>query len=213
MTSDQERWDERYRGAIASAGEARPAVDWLLTHGDLLDAQPRGPTLELACGLGRNALHLARLGFSVDAVDVSGVAIGHLANAAREEGLPVRARRSDLSRDPFPGSGYQVVVDTYFLDRRLFEPLADCLAPGGLLLFETFLPDRGAGYGPQDPDRILQPGELRTAFPRLAVLDYREGRPDPTTRPVASLVARRVSWHLNPSQAESRRSHETRDRR
>jgi SAM-dependent methyltransferase len=133
VASDRERWDERHRAALADAGHERPAAAWLRAHDDLLVAQPRGPALDIACGTGRNALHLARLGFDVDAIDASGVAVEHLRATAGD--LPVRAQRLDLPADPLPGDGYQVIVNTYFLERALFGPISAALAPGGLLLF------------------------------------------------------------------------------
>lgn len=139
----------------------------------------------MGCGLGRNALYLARLGFTVDAVDVSAVAVAHLAGVAGDRGVAVRTHRLDLSADPLPGGPYRVIVNTYFLDRRIGPALAAALAPGGLLVFETFLPDPEAAYGPQDPARVLEPGELREAFLGLAVLDYREGAAEPGSRAVA----------------------------
>jgi tellurite methyltransferase len=192
---DRERWDARHRDALAAGAPDLPAASLVVEHHALIDAQPRGRALDVACGLGRNALHLARLGFSVDAVDVSGVALDHLADAAR--GLPLHVHRRDLSTAALPGAGYELVVVAYFLDRRLFGQLPDALAPGGLLLFETFLPDPGATYGPQDPARVLEPGELREAFGGLDVLAYREGRPGPDSRPVASLAARRLPPRLS----------------
>ena len=189
--SDRERWDERHRAALADGGRERPPAAWLAAHHDLLARQPHGRALDIACGLGRNALYLAGLGFTVDAVDVSSVAVEHLSKVAGERGAAVRAHRLDLAVDPLPTGPYEVIVNTYFLDRRLHRALVAALAPGGLLVFETFLPDPAATYGPQDSARVLQPGELRRAFPGLAVLDYREGTAEPASRAVASLVARR----------------------
>jgi SAM-dependent methyltransferase len=191
VPSDRERWDRRYRDALAAGSAELPPAPVLVEHHALVDAQPRGPALDVACGLGRNALHLARIGFSVDAVDVSAVAVEHVAGIAAAGGLPLRAHRCDLSVAPLPGAGYELVVVTSFLDRRLFGLLPGALAAGGLLLFETFLPDPGAAYGPQDPAHVLEPGELRDAFAGLDVLAYREGRPGPDSRAVASLAARR----------------------
>ena len=191
MPSDRERWDARHEAALGSEAARRAPASWLVRNEALLDAQPRGPALDVACGLGRNAMYLARLGFCVDAVDLSAVAVEHVTRDASAESLPVRAHRADLAVDPLPGTDYHVTVVTYFLERRLFAALEDTLAPGGLLFFETFLPDPTATYGPHDPSRVLQPGELQDAFGSLELVAYREGRWDGDSRPVASLVARR----------------------
>ncbi|MEJ7893374.1 MAG: methyltransferase domain-containing protein [Solirubrobacteraceae bacterium] len=191
MASSREFWDQRHGAAIAQGDGLRAPSSWLVDHEGLLAVQPRGGALDVACGRGRNAVFLAELGFEVQAYDISGVAVDHLSAVARERELPVRAQRLDLRTEPLPGSGYQVILDFYFLERTRFGDLADALAPAGLLLFETFLGvEPRADYGPQDPARVLEPGELRAAFEdRLAILSYREGPPKPGERAVASLVA------------------------
>jgi len=54
-----------------------------------------GRALDLGCGPGRNALHLAARGFTVDAVDLSPVAIAWAEERAREAGAEVRFHRGD----------------------------------------------------------------------------------------------------------------------
>jgi len=162
-------------------------ADWLDAHRDLLTAQPRGPALDVACGLGRHAMMLAGMGFTVDALDVSDTALESLDTQARRRGRAIHTKRVDFRTGEWrPERSYQVVVDTYFLERSLFGRLADALAPGGLLFFETFLegqPDCNSRY-------LLAPGELRSAFPGLEVIDAREGSVD-DRRVLSSLVARR----------------------
>jgi hypothetical protein len=81
--------------------------------------------------------------------------------------------------------------------RFLFRPLAGAieaaLAPGGLLLYETFtIHQRSLGQGPRNPAFLLDPGELRTLFPKLEVLAYWEGlAADPEPEAVARLTAQR----------------------
>jgi len=161
-------------------------VDWLAAHRDLLAAQPRGPALDVACGLGRHAMMLAGMGFTVDALDVSDTALESLDAQARRRGRAIHTERVDFRTDEWrPERSYQVVVDTYFLERSLFGRLADALAPGGLLFFETFM----EGQPDCNPGFLLTPGELQSAFARLDVLDAREG--DVDGRVLASLVARK----------------------
>ena len=116
---------------------------------------------------------------------MSDVAIAHLEQRAAQRGLPVRARRADLSVEPLPAGPYEVVVNTFFLERRLFEQMRRALAPGGLLLVVTFLPAPSANAA-----HSLEPGELSRTFADLEILAYREGPPLPGDRPRASLIAR-----------------------
>lgn len=126
------------------------------------------------------------MGFEVDALDVSDVAVAYTARAAAGRGLPVRARVADLAVEPLPAGPYEVVVDSFFLERRVLDGLAGVLAPGGLLLFDTFLAD-----GPADTRFRLLPGELPEILAGLEIVDYREGPPAPGERPRVRLVARR----------------------
>jgi SAM-dependent methyltransferase len=54
-----------------------------------------GRALDLGCGAGRNAIHLARAGFTVDAVDLSPAAIAWATERAREAGAAVRFHCGD----------------------------------------------------------------------------------------------------------------------
>ena len=191
MSGDRERWNERHAAALAAGRANGPPSAWLLEHAGVVAAQPRGRALDVACGLGRNALHLAAMGFRVLALDVSDVAVEHVARRARERGLAVEARRVDLGRGALPPGPFEVVVVACFLDRRLLGPLARALAPGGLLLYDTFLADATATCGPRDPAHVLRPGELSAAFAGLERLDLREGAPAPGERARARLLARR----------------------
>jgi tellurite methyltransferase len=178
---NQARWDERHAQAIAEGRGDRPPADWVFSHASLIEAQPRGRALDIACGRGRNALYLAGFGFEVEALDGSRIAIEHLRTRAARAGLPVNARVADLSAEPLPPGPFEVIVNAFFLERALLGPISEALAPGGLLLFVTFV---GGSFS-------LREGELRSAFEHLSILEYREGPPLPGDRPRACLVARK----------------------
>jgi tellurite methyltransferase len=183
--SARERWDARYRERGTLAG---PPSDWLATNQALL----RGTrALDLACGTGRNALFLAGLGFTVDALDISQVAIEALRR------LPgVNARTVDLEREPLPAGGYDVVVLINYLQRDLFAGAAAALAPGGVLVAETVTRAHVEQLGRSFDERfVLEPGELRHAFAGLEVLRYEEGvvQRSGRARAVAAIVAQRPS--------------------
>ena len=150
--------------------------------------------LDLACGDGRNARWLAELGFAVDAVDVSDVAIGALRLAAEARELSVDARVLDAAQDALPVAEYDVVVVVHFLQRDVFGSLQAALRPGGVLLYETFTRDHVDVLGSSfNPAYVLEPNELLHAFAGLYVRHYREGiveRGDHRSA-VASLVAQR----------------------
>ncbi|HEV2819619.1 MAG TPA: class I SAM-dependent methyltransferase [Solirubrobacteraceae bacterium] len=194
-TPDRERWNAKHREAEVggTVGGTEPRR-WLVEHRALLLEKAGGRALDVACGVGREAAYLAEIGFAVDAVDVSDVAIARVRERAGERALDVRATRMDLPDGDaaFPRPPYDVICCFYFLQRALLKPLAGALAPGGLLLYETFTRDHVEVVGGRMPERfLLDPNELRDAFAGLRVVRYREaviGAEAP--RAVASIVAR-----------------------
>lgn len=193
--TDRHRWNERYRERHPADFGLEPS-DWLRIHENLLRNQPRGAAADLACGNGRNALYLARLGFDVEAMDIADVAIDWLTTQVEEEGLSVFPRMADLTTSTLPDHRYQVIVNFNFLERRLFPLIETALAPGGLVFFETFTIDQIDVLGGGMPrEYVLQPNELLHAFPNLHVLHYREGIfsefAKDRERAVASVVARK----------------------
>lgn len=185
-----ERWNERYSNGFEPFPD-RPA-EWLVEHRELLGGA--GRALDVACGDGRNAAWLAQLGYEVDAIDASDVAIDALRAAARRRGLTVTPRVVDLEREPLPPGPYDVIVTMNFLQRDLFGPLRDALAPGGLLFYETLGQAHVAQLGRSfNPAYLLDDGELLRAFGDLEVVDHVEGVAPRSGGPrgVQGIVARR----------------------
>lgn len=157
-----------------------------------------GPLLDLACGRGRHALAAARDGAPTLAVDRNPDFLRELSDRAREGALPLRALRADLESGPAiplrPGSCGAVLVFR-FLSRPLAAQIEQVLAPGGLLLYETFtIHQRELGYGPSNPSFLLRPGELPGLFPGLEPIYSWEGLTH-GDKPwaVARLAARRTA--------------------
>ena len=181
--SARETWNARYRERGTVAG---PPSDWLVENGALIGGTR---ALDLACGTGRNARFLARLGFTVDALDISEVAIEALHGVAG-----VHARVADLECEPLPTGAYDLVLLINYLQRDLFAPAAAALAPGGVLIAETVTRAHVEQLGRTFDQRfLLEPGELRHAFGGLEVLRYEEGVVQRSGRPraVAAIVAQR----------------------
>ncbi len=189
----RERWNRRYAERGVNAFPEAPS-EWLIENRAALSGWGGRRALDLACGDGRNASYLARLGFEVDAVDVSDVVIDALQAAATDRGLAVNPLRLDLERNPLPGSDYDVIVQLNYLQRSLLGSLAQALAAGGILIVETVTRRNAEELGNHfDPRFLLDRDELLTSFPDLDVLRYEEGVAERSGRPraVASLVARK----------------------
>ena len=187
---DRERWNRRYSERSL---DWEPS-SWLQTVSDeIRPERPGARALDLACGNGRNAIHLVRLGYAADAWDVSDVGLGLLREhldelAGAGEQLDVRPRQIDLDAATIPPSQHDLIANVFFLDRRLFPMYVDGLRPGGWLVFETFV-DLGDGRRAHvRPEHMLRPGELREAFAALDLVRYEE---DPE-RGTVRLLARRA---------------------
>ena len=120
-------------------------------------------------------------------MDVSLDAVTSAVARAAARGLVVRGWSADLTRHPLPPEHFALVVVTRYLQRDLFTALGRTLAPGGVLLYETFTEaQRAHGRGPTSPDHLLKPGELRAAFAHLELVFYEEvAEPDALARLVA----------------------------
>jgi 2-polyprenyl-3-methyl-5-hydroxy-6-metoxy-1,4-benzoquinol methylase len=165
----EDRWDRKYAGAQDS-GTAATVLS------DNLHLLPRsGKALDIACGLGANAMLLASRGLETHAWDASSVAIELLQSFAFERNLQVIVSVKDVNAEP-PAStdGWNVVVVSHFLERSLCRAISDSLGPGGLLFYQTFTLERVSPGGPGNPEYLLRENELLDLFPDLVVRYYRE---------------------------------------
>lgn len=154
---------------------------------------PGGAVLDVASGRGRHARWFAARGFAVLAVDRDADA---LASMPPGEGIETLA--ADIENAPWPLSNdrtFDAVVVTNYLHRPLFGHLIDALAPGGVLIYETFAAGNGSIGKPSNPTFLLEPGELLEAVRgRLRVIAYEDGfLDDPRPAYVQRICAVRVS--------------------
>ena len=165
-----EKWNARYAAAPVKPGDAA----WVLReYAHLLPRQ--GQALDLACGLGANALLLAEHGLQVAAWDSASVAIEHLRLEAVARGLGLAAAVRDVLAEPPAPASLDVIVVAHFLERSLFPALFAALRPGGLLFYQTFTTQRVDGLDtPSNPAFLLAPNELLQLCQPLRILAYRE---------------------------------------
>ncbi|MEZ0230402.1 MAG: class I SAM-dependent methyltransferase [Planctomycetota bacterium] len=166
---------------------------FLSQHGAIL---PRGRALDVACGAGRNVLFLAEMGLRAIGVDISPAGLELARRVAMARGLDVSLVEADLTRDPLPAGPFDVVVCVHYLERSLFGALEAAVAPGGVLVYETFTQDQLAfpEAHPRRKEFLLAPQELLRAFPALEVEVYAEGThrlSDGRRATLAQLIARR----------------------
>lgn len=167
---------------------------FLLENYDLL---PRGLTLDIAMGEGRNAIYLASRGFDVDGVDADPQAISRARAAARKLGVPIRAVVGNLQDGTYilPIETYDVIVCFNYLHRPLFQDIRSGLVRGGVVVYQTFTHEQPQFGRPINPDHLLEPGELKKAFAGYEILRYREkigpARRTEEMRAIAGIVARK----------------------
>lgn len=160
--------------APSSSGvnEAR-ASDWFSWHAAAI--RPGHRVLDLACGTGRHSLAAAALGATVLAVDRDPARLAAARRQAQRQGDRITWLEFDLER-PWPEFGrFDAVLVFNYLDRTRMRAVLDCVAPGGLLLMETFLDaQRTQGWGPTSEHHLLRPMELADLTAPLEVLHARE---------------------------------------
>ena len=139
---------------------------------------PPGEVLDLACGSGRHARLFAALGHPVLALDRDPQAL------AAAAGPGIVTLEHDLEAEgaawPFAPGRFAGIVVTNYLHRPLFAHLAAALAPGGILVYETFARGNERFGKPSNPAFLLAPGELldMARDHGLTVLAYEDGRVD-----------------------------------
>lgn len=149
---DKERWNEKYQNNKIPDEPIKLITD----YAELATGKQ---ALDIACGMGRHSKYLASLGFEVDALDISSVALERLKKIPN-----VHAKEVDFDTYTLPKEKYDLIVCTYYLERKLFPQMIEALKPSGIILFETFLHHPDNERAPSNPAFMLNEGELEATF-------------------------------------------------
>jgi SAM-dependent methyltransferase len=165
---------------------------WVARWGHLVPAG--GAVLDVACGHGRHLRWFQGRGHPVAGVDRSEEAIAALAGL----GEVVLA---DIENGPWPfaGRAFAGVVVTNYLWRPLLPAIVEGVAPGGVLIYETFAAGNETVGKPSRPDFLLRPGELLQACAALRVVAYEDGFLDHPPRFVQRIAAIRATDENRPA--------------
>ncbi len=164
---------------------------WVARWAHLMPAG--GTVLDVACGLGRHALHFSKLNHPVAIVDRAQTAMDSVASQ-----LPASSQciTADIENGPWPfmdsaGQPQQFagVVVTNYLWRALLPTIVQSVAPGGVLIYETFAVGNETVGKPSRPDFLLQSGELLAACAGLRIVAYEDGFVSNPERFVQRIVA------------------------
>ncbi len=146
--------------------------------------------------------YLAQQGHAVVGVDRDAQAIAAVAGIGE-------AIEADIENAawPLPNRQFGAVVVTNYLWRPVWPHILNSLAPGGVLIYETFAAGNETVGKPSRPDFLLQPGELLSRCADLRVLAYEDGFLNSPERFVQRIVAVQIPatqrlvqrFHLSPS--------------
>jgi SAM-dependent methyltransferase len=148
-----------------------PPSAWVKRWSHLI--KPQGTVLDVACGYGRHAYYFHQLNHAVVLVDFAQAAIDSIAIPANTCEKVV----ADIENAPWPlvDRQFDAVVVTHYLWRPLMPALLASLAPGGVLIYETFAQGNETVGKPSRPDFLLRPGELLEACKNLHVVAFEDG--------------------------------------
>ena len=157
----------------AALGHAAEPSSWVERWSHLI--APGSEVLDIAAGSGRHARWFSQRGHPVVAIDRAEAALAALGGITGVE--PVCADLENGSPWPLPDTRrFAAVVVTNYLHRPLLPLLPRLLAPGGVLLYETFARGNETVGKPSNPAFLLAPGELLEAVRgTLEVIAYEDG--------------------------------------
>ncbi len=166
---------------ISLHGAEAPSL-WVQQWSHLVPAGAR--VLDVACGGGRHIRWFAHRGAQVTGVDVNAQAL----DALKPLGRMIVA---DIEAGPWPlaAESFDAVVVTNYLWRPLMPAILQSLAPGGVLIYETFGEDQGQYGKPSNPAFLLKRLELIERTRALQVVAYEDRVVDQPTRHVQRVVA------------------------
>jgi SAM-dependent methyltransferase len=179
---------------LKTHGTEAPSA-WVQRWSHLVPAS--GSVLDVACGHGRHMRWFAQRGHAVTGVDHSAEAIAAVAGLGR-------AIEADMENGPWPldGETFDAVVVTNYLWRPLLPRVVASVAPGGVLIYETFAVGNESVGKPSRPDFLLREGELLQVVAGLQVVAFEDGFSTDPDRFVQRVAA--VRKHTTPSDRPAR---------
>ncbi len=135
-----------------------------------------GIILDLACGAGRHLAALLERDQGLLGIDKDIAPTGELQKYAN---VTLKALDLEQPNAQIPGGDYAGIIVSNYLHRPLLPQLPGLLAPGGILIYETFAVGNEAYGRPRNPDFLLRAGELLESFAdELDVLGFEQGYVD-----------------------------------
>jgi len=164
-------WNKRYRGGFYPASND---AHLLVTKFAPLMPTDR-PVIDIAMGTGRDLMFLTGFGLQLYGLERSWEAVKLAEQAMKEKNARISVVLGDANNLPFKKATAGALLVFYFLLRKIMPDLNKILAPGGLLIYETFLKKQNEIDRKRNPEYLLDDGELISYFKDLELLFYEEG--------------------------------------
>jgi SAM-dependent methyltransferase len=152
-------------------GEGQPS-DWVQRWIHLL--KPASQALDLAAGRGRHTRCLQAQGHQVLAVDRDADAMAAI-DSLKLAGVQTLTADLECGAWPLASQRFDAIVVTNYLWRPTLPALVQSLAPGGVLIYETFAAGNETVGKPSRPDFLLRPGELLQVCRGLRIVAFEDG--------------------------------------
>jgi tellurite methyltransferase len=176
MTFDQRRshWDLKYEQGLPSLEKPDPFFVSAFNQ-FVADQFPNGGTaLDLAGGVGRHALWLAKRNWRVTVVDISEVAIHKLNQKASQLNLRLDLFALDATEYQFEPCHFDLIVMFYHFDRDICARVLSALKPGGFLICKSSLSwDIYEGTA-MTSTKPLEKGEILSMLTELRAVHHQE---------------------------------------
>lgn len=143
----------------------------------------KGRVLDIAMGEGVNSVYLAQKGYQVDAFDISETACRRARELARDTGVEINVKCTDMDMYLLGIMKYDAVIMTYFKPSvlRYYPELIKCLKQGGTLLLESYHVDAMQDVIPKEEsyrDCYFTTNEVLPNLRGMILLYYHEGKAD-----------------------------------
>ena len=182
---NKKEWEERYKSKTAD--KEPDAADLLCKNTHLFSA---GTALDIAMGMGHNALFLASRGYKVTGVDRSGTAVSLAQEHAKKKAVSLHTVEADILKYDIRENYFDVILNFYFLERSLIPKIKKGLKKNGLVFFETYTTYQSRFGRPRNPAHLLKTNELLAFFLDFFIIFYHERIEE--QKAIASLIAQKV---------------------
>ena len=151
--SDKIKWNKKYK---SNPKMPIDIIDIVKEYAPLVKGKD---ALDIACGTGRHSKYLANMGFRVDALDISPIALKSL------DGIEnITTKEVDFDTYKLQKDRYDLIVCVNFLKRELFSQIYQALKDNGIFIFESFIYHPNNTKAPSNRSFLLEKGELETTI-------------------------------------------------